>query len=76
MKTEINIPNETQKELKFPLLAEYKSTGKIYVFLSENFAICVSNFENHCGGGKVIPVTYEESWEILPPGTTLTLIQE
>lgn len=80
MKTEIKIPDETPKELKFPLLAKYKPSGAVFRFIDKRQAVKLicsdgsSALECQFNLGSY-DVT-ESAWQILPPGTRLTLIQE
>lgn len=81
MKTEITIPNETPRKLTFPLLAREKRTGNIFRFSDSEHGVRMLNSDGTAATNSErwfprAPVTDLNRWEILPPGATLTQIQE
>lgn len=66
-----------KKNLSYPVFAKYKSTGEIYMFLSESESVIIKHDDPtsvFTYAGDTLPVSSSD-WEILPDGYSITLTQ-
>jgi hypothetical protein len=73
---------EDEEVISYPVLAKWKTSGAVYLFTANTSGILVSDPGGLHSIGEVLEgdlvglSSRPQDWEILPPGSSVTFLQE